>query len=92
MNAAEVLMEVLSWIFFGLIVGVLAKLFTPGRDPGGILITILLGVAGSMLGGFIGRALGWYGPGQTAGWIVSILGAVVLLLIYRAMRGRPSTV
>ena len=85
-------MEVLSWIFFGLVVGILAKLLMPGRDPGGIIITILLGVAGSLLGGWVGRTMGWYGPGETAGWIMSILGAVVLLLIYRALRGSPRTV
>jgi uncharacterized membrane protein YeaQ/YmgE (transglycosylase-associated protein family) len=81
-------MGVLSWIFFGLIVGVLAKLIMPGRDPGGIIVTIALGIVGSVLGGFIGRALGWYGPNQTAGWLMSILGAIVLLAIYRVIVGR----
>jgi uncharacterized membrane protein YeaQ/YmgE (transglycosylase-associated protein family) len=73
----------LGWILFGLIVGVIAKLLMPGRDPGGFIITILLGIAGAIMGGAIGRAAGWYGPNQGAGWLVSILGAVILLLLYR---------
>jgi len=72
------------WIMFiGLIVGVLAKLIMPGRDPGGILVTMLLGIAGSVLGGFLGRQLGLYRPGQRAGFIVSTLGAILLLALYR---------
>jgi len=70
-----------------LIVGIIAKLLMPGRDPGGFIITILLGIAGAMLGGFIGRAIGLYGPNQSAGYIVSILGAVLLLAVYRAVGG-----
>jgi len=81
-------MSILGWILFGLIVGALAKLVMPGRDPGGIIITMLLGIAGAVIGGFIGRALGYYGPGQTAGWVMSFLGAVVLLAIYRMVIGR----
>ena len=76
-------MGILSWILFGLVVGIIAKLLMPGRDPGGFIITILLGIAGALIGGFIGRAMGFYGPNQSAGWIVSILGAIVLLLLYR---------
>lgn len=84
---------ILGWIIFGLIIGVLAKLLMPGRDPGGFIITILLGIAGSVLGGFVGRALGLYGPDQrVAGWIVSILGAIILLGIYRVIVGRRSVV
>jgi uncharacterized membrane protein YeaQ/YmgE (transglycosylase-associated protein family) len=78
-------MGILTWILFGLVVGVIAKLLMPGRDPGGFIITILLGIAGALLGGFIGRAMGFYGEGDSAGWIVSILGAVILLAIYRMM-------
>ena len=85
-------MEVISWILFGLVVGVLAKLLTPGRDPGGIVVTILLGIAGSLIGGWLGRAMGLYGPGEGAGWLMSIIGAVVLLLLYRAFRRTPRTV
>jgi uncharacterized membrane protein YeaQ/YmgE (transglycosylase-associated protein family) len=76
-------MGILAWILFGLVVGFIAKLLTPGRDPGGFIITMLLGIAGAMLGGFIGRQMGFYGANQTAGWLMSILGAVVLLLLYR---------
>jgi uncharacterized membrane protein YeaQ/YmgE (transglycosylase-associated protein family) len=84
--------HVIGWIVFGLIVGVVAKLLMPGRDPGGFIITILIGIAGALLGGVIGRALGLYGPGESAGWIVSILGAVVLLFIYRLVMRRPRAV
>jgi uncharacterized membrane protein YeaQ/YmgE (transglycosylase-associated protein family) len=85
-------MSILGWILFGLIVGALAKLVMPGRDPGGIIVTMLLGIAGAVIGGFIGRAMGLYGPGQSAGWIVSFLGAVLLLFIYRLFVGRRTTV
>ena len=84
---------ILGWIIFGLIIGVIAKLLMPGRDPGGFIITILLGIAGSVLGGFVGRALGLYGPDtRAAGWIVSILGAIILLGIYRLIAGRRTVV
>lgn len=79
---------VLGWILFGLIVGIVAKLVMPGRDPGGIIVTILLGIAGALLGGFLGRAVGWYGPNEPAGFIVAMLGAILLLVIYRMMVGR----
>jgi uncharacterized membrane protein YeaQ/YmgE (transglycosylase-associated protein family) len=78
-------MAILSWILFGLVVGVIAKLLMPGRDPGGFIVTILLGIAGALVGGFVGRALGFYGENQGAGWIMSILGAIVLLAVYRMM-------
>jgi uncharacterized membrane protein YeaQ/YmgE (transglycosylase-associated protein family) len=74
---------VLGWILFGLIAGIIAKLVMPGRDPGGIIITILLGIAGALVGGFLGQALGLYGPGESAGMIMSIVGAIVLLALYR---------
>jgi uncharacterized membrane protein YeaQ/YmgE (transglycosylase-associated protein family) len=70
---------------FGLVVGIIAKLLMPGRDPGGFIITTLLGIAGALLGGFIGRAMGFYGPSQGAGWLMSIAGAIILLAIYRMM-------
>jgi uncharacterized membrane protein YeaQ/YmgE (transglycosylase-associated protein family) len=79
---------ILAWIVIGLVVGALAKLVMPGKDPGGVIVTILLGIGGAVVGGAIGRALGFYDPGQPAGWIVSILGAVLLLAGYRAVRGR----
>jgi uncharacterized membrane protein YeaQ/YmgE (transglycosylase-associated protein family) len=81
-------MGIITWILFGLVVGVIAKLLMPGRDPGGFIVTILLGIAGALLGGFIGRAMGFYGPNESAGWIVSILGAIILLAIYRMMLRR----
>jgi uncharacterized membrane protein YeaQ/YmgE (transglycosylase-associated protein family) len=79
---------VIRWIIFGLIVGALAKLVMPGRDPGGIIVTMLLGVAGALVGGWLGQAFGWYRPGEGAGYIVSILGAIVLLWIYRLVVAR----
>jgi uncharacterized membrane protein YeaQ/YmgE (transglycosylase-associated protein family) len=75
--------DVLIWILFGLVVGALAKLLMPGTDPGGIIVTILLGVAGSLVGGFLGRMLGLYDRGQAAGFLMSLLGAVILLAAYR---------
>jgi uncharacterized membrane protein YeaQ/YmgE (transglycosylase-associated protein family) len=72
-------------IFVGLLVGILAKLYMPGRDPGGIVVTILIGIAGSIVAGFLGRAIGWYGESEPAGFIASILGAIVLLILYRAL-------
>ncbi len=83
---------VLGWILFGLIVGVIAKLLMPGRDPGGFIITILLGIAGALLGGWLGRALGWYGPNQGAGFLMSLVGAIVLLALYRMLFVRRTTV
>ena len=83
-------MAILSWIIVGLIVGALAKFVMPGNDPGGIIVTILLGIAGAFVGGAVGRALGFYDPGQPAGWIMSILGAIVLLVGYRAVAHRTA--
>ena len=76
---------VIGWIVFGLIVGVIAKFLMPGRDPGGFIITILLGIAGAVIGGTLGRALGWYGPNEGAGFLMSLLGAILLLLLYRKL-------
>lgn len=76
-------MGILMWILFGLVVGIIAKLLMPGRDPGGFIVTILLGIAGAMVGGFLGRAMGLYQEGDAAGWIMSILGAIILLALYR---------
>ena len=83
---------ILGWIIFGLIVGAIAKLLMPGRDPGGIIVTMLLGIVGAVIGGFVGRSLGWYGPEDSAGIFMSILGAVVVLLVYRLLVGRRTTV
>ena len=74
---------ILGWIVFGLVVGAIAKLLMPGRDPGGFIITILLGIAGSVAGGYIGQMLGLYQPGQAAGFFLSLVGALLLLFIYR---------
>ena len=71
----------------GLIVGALAKFIMPGKDPGGIIITMLLGIAGALLAGYVGRALGWYQEGQSAGFIMSVIGAIVLLALYRLWKG-----
>lgn len=79
---------ILGWIIFGAIVGIIAKLLHPGRDPGGFIVTIGLGIAGSLLGGFIGRVIGLYRQGQGAGIIMSIIGAIILLVIYHAVAGR----
>ena len=81
-------MHVLWMIIIGLIVGALAKLIMPGRDPGGIIVTILLGIAGSLLAGWLGRAVGWYSEGQSAGFFASIVGAIIILAIYRLIIGR----
>ena len=82
-------MGILWTLIIGLVVGAIAKLLMPGRDPGGFFLTMLLGVAGALLAGFIGRALGWYSnPGEGPGIIASIIGAMLLLLIYRLFVGR----
>jgi uncharacterized membrane protein YeaQ/YmgE (transglycosylase-associated protein family) len=78
----------LGWILFGAIVGAIAKLLMPGKDPGGFIVTMLLGIAGAMMGGFIGRALGWYGPNDGAGFFMSLFGAILLLWIYRLVAVR----
>ena len=78
-------MAILSWIVFGIVIGFIAKLLMPGRDPGGFIVTMLLGIAGALVGGFIGRAMGFYGPDQSAGWLMSILGAVLILALYRVL-------
>ena len=81
---------VIGWIIFGLVVGVIAKLMMPGRDPGGFIVTILLGIVGALLGGFLGRVAGWYGPNDAAGFLMSVLGAVLVLFIYRKMTSSRS--
>jgi len=83
-------MHLLWMIVIGLIVGALAKLIMPGRDPGGIIVTILLGIAGSVVAGLIGRAVGWYSEGQPAGFIASLIGAIIILVIYRLIIGRTA--
>jgi uncharacterized membrane protein YeaQ/YmgE (transglycosylase-associated protein family) len=84
-------MSIIGWIIFGLIVGVLAKLLMPGPDPGGMILTILLGIVGAVLGGFIGRTLGWYGEGDSVGFIMAVIGAILVLFTFRKISG-PSRV
>src|SRR5262245_44955233 len=81
-------MGVISMIVVGLIVGAIAKLLMPGDDPGGIIVTMLLGIGGSVLAGWIGRAAGWYTAGEPVGFIASIVGAIIILAIYRLIVGR----
>jgi uncharacterized membrane protein YeaQ/YmgE (transglycosylase-associated protein family) len=81
-------MHILVTLIVGLIVGALAKLIMPGKDPGGVIVTILLGIAGAFVAGLLGHALGWYKVGDGPGIIASIIGAVILLAIYRAVVGR----
>ena len=81
-------MHILITLIVGLIVGALAKLIMPGKDPGGIIITMLIGIAGAFIAGLLGHALGWYAVGEGPGIIASIVGAVILLAIYRAVVGR----
>ena len=85
-------MAILWTILIGLLIGVVAKFLMPGRDPGGMIVTMLIGVAGALLAGFLGRALGWYdNPGEGPGIIASIIGAMLLLLLYRLFVGRRGT-
>ena len=75
----------IGWIFFGLFVGLAAKLLLPGPDPGGVIVTILLGIGGGFLGGFIGQTLGWYREGDPVGFIMAVVGAILILLAYRLL-------
>ena len=75
-------------IVIGLVIGAFAKLLMPGRDPGGMVITMLLGIGGAIVAGFIGRSSGWYAEGEPAGFIASVLGAILLLALYRATTSR----
>jgi len=81
-------MGILGWIVFGLIVGALAKFLMPGRDGGGIIVTMLLGIVGALVGGFLGRALGLYQQNEPAGFIGALVGAIIVLAIYRMATGR----
>jgi uncharacterized membrane protein YeaQ/YmgE (transglycosylase-associated protein family) len=84
-------MGFLWMLIIGLVVGAIAKFLMPGKDPGGFIVTILIGIAGALLAGFLGRALGWYREGEVAGFIASVFGAIILLVLYRlATRGRPA--
>jgi uncharacterized membrane protein YeaQ/YmgE (transglycosylase-associated protein family) len=84
------MMGILGWILFGLIVGALAKLVMPGKDPGGIIVTIILGIVGAVVAGFLGKMLGLYQEGEAAGFIAAFLGAVLVLWIYRMVKSRSA--
>jgi uncharacterized membrane protein YeaQ/YmgE (transglycosylase-associated protein family) len=83
-------MQILWTLLIGLIIGAVAKLLMPGKDPGGFIVTMLIGIAGSFVATYAGRALGWYQEGQGAGFIMSVLGAVVLLAIYHMFKRRAA--
>ncbi len=85
-------MHIIGWIFFGLIVGLVAKLLMPGRDPGGFVVTALIGIAGGVLGGWIGRAVGMYRPDDPVGFVMAVIGAIILLIVYRLLFRQPQTV
>lgn len=90
----EALMEsygIIGWIVIGGLAGAIAKLLMPGKDPGGCIITVLLGIAGALVAGWIGHAVGWYETGEGAGFIAAIVGAFILLAIYRIIAGRRRT-
>jgi uncharacterized membrane protein YeaQ/YmgE (transglycosylase-associated protein family) len=84
-------MTILWTILIGLVVGLVAKLLMPGRDPGGFIVTTLLGIGGSLLASFLGRAMGWYPASGAAAFVASVLGAILLLVIYRLLRHTPRT-
>lgn len=82
-------MGVIGWIVFGLVVGIIAKLVVPGRDPGGLVLTMGLGIVGALVGGYLGRILGLYGPNDPVGFLMALGGAILLLVLYRVVSGRP---
>ena len=83
-------MGIISAIIIGLIVGAIAKFLMPGKDPGGFIVTILIGIAGASVAHFLGRGLGWYADGEPAGFIASVIGAIILLALYRLIAGKRS--
>lgn len=78
--------SILGWIIFGLVVGAVAKFVMPGKDPGGLVVTMALGIAGAFVGGFLGQVLGFYGPGEPAGFLMALFGAILLLFVYRTLK------
>lgn len=85
-------MEIIGTLIIGLLAGIVAKLLMPGRDPGGFIVTTLLGIAGAFVATYLGQAAGWYRAGEAAGFIGAVLGAIVLLLLYRLVAGRRRTI
>ncbi|MEO6034134.1 MAG: GlsB/YeaQ/YmgE family stress response membrane protein [Verrucomicrobiota bacterium] len=83
-------MSIIGTLVIGLLVGIVAKFLMPGRDPGGFIITTLLGIAGAFIAHFVGMRMGWYGQGDAAGFIASVVGAIILLAIYRLFVGRKA--
>jgi uncharacterized membrane protein YeaQ/YmgE (transglycosylase-associated protein family) len=86
----DIAMGIIGWIFFGLIVGIVAKFLTPGRDPGGFIVTALIGIAGALIGGFLGREMGLYQENDPVGFVMAVVGSIILLLLYRMVAGRRS--
>jgi uncharacterized membrane protein YeaQ/YmgE (transglycosylase-associated protein family) len=84
-------MHFLWMLIIGLVIGAIAKFIMPGKDPGGIIVTMLIGIDGALIAGFLGRAVGWYHEGEAAGFIASIVGAILLLIVYRMIVGRRIT-
>ena len=85
-------MHIIGWIVFGLVVGIVAKFLMPGRDPGGFVVTALLGIVGAVLGGFVGRLIGLYRDGDAAGFVMAVIGSIIVLAIYRFTIGRTAAV
>ncbi|MGH7309288.1 MAG: GlsB/YeaQ/YmgE family stress response membrane protein [Candidatus Rokuibacteriota bacterium] len=85
-------MHILGWIVFGLVVGIVGKFLMPGRDPGGFVITAILGIVGALVGGFVGRLIGWYGEGDPVGFIMAVAGSIIVLAAYRFTIGRAASV
>jgi uncharacterized membrane protein YeaQ/YmgE (transglycosylase-associated protein family) len=85
-------MSIIGWIVFGLIVGIVAKFLMPGRDPGGFVLTAVLGIVGALVGGYLGRLFGWYGEGDPVGFLMAVVGSILLLVLYRVAARRPSRV
>ena len=83
-------MSIIWTIFIGLIVGIVAKFLMPGRDPGGFVITAIIGIVGSVIATYLGRALGMYRPGESAGFIAAVIGSIILLFLYRMVTGRKA--
>jgi uncharacterized membrane protein YeaQ/YmgE (transglycosylase-associated protein family) len=84
--------HIIGWILFGLVVGIVAKFLMPGRDPGGFVITAGLGIVGALVGGFVGRSIGWYGAGDPVGFVVAVIGSIIVLALYRVTLGQAATV
>jgi uncharacterized membrane protein YeaQ/YmgE (transglycosylase-associated protein family) len=80
-------MHIIGWIVFGLIVGIVAKFVMPGHDPGGFVITALIGIVGAVVGGFVGRTIGLYKDGDPVGFVMAVIGAIILLAVYRLTIG-----